>query len=62
MNDDLTPILVGAGQVIEKGVDPAEAMGPVELMVEAAGMMRVSEEKGWRILIFWSPLRALLMC
>lgn len=34
---DLTPILVGVGQVTEKGVDPAQAMGPVEMMVEAAG-------------------------
>ena len=44
MNDDLTPILVGVGQVIEKGVDPAEAMGPVELMAEAAG--RAADDAG----------------
>jgi acetyl-CoA C-acetyltransferase len=44
MNADLTPILVGAGQVIEKGVDPAEAMGPVELMAEAA--RRAADDAG----------------
>jgi acetyl-CoA C-acetyltransferase len=44
MSDDLAPILVGAGQVIEKGVDPAEAMGPIELMAEAAS--RAADDAG----------------
>jgi acetyl-CoA C-acetyltransferase len=34
--DDNTPVLVGVGQVIQKGVDPAEAHGPTALAAEAA--------------------------
>ncbi|MFC1856997.1 acetyl-CoA acetyltransferase [Thermodesulfobacteriota bacterium] len=44
MSDDLTPIIVGAGQFTEKDVDPAEALGPMELMVEAAE--RATEDAG----------------
>ncbi len=33
---DDTPILVGAGQVLQRDADPAEAMGPVDMMAEAA--------------------------
>lgn len=44
MPEDLTPILVGAGQVTEKGVDPSDAMGPIELMAEAA--WRAADDAG----------------
>jgi acetyl-CoA C-acetyltransferase len=36
MNDDLTPVLVGAGQMTQRDVEPAEALAPVDLMAEAA--------------------------
>jgi acetyl-CoA C-acetyltransferase len=36
MVDDLTPILVGAGQFTQRGVDPTQAGSPLDLMVHAA--------------------------
>ena len=44
MPEDFIPILVGADQVTEKSVDPSTAMGPVELMAEAA--WRAAEDAG----------------
>jgi acetyl-CoA C-acetyltransferase len=36
MNEDRTPILIGAGQYIQRDVDPAAAKEPVGMMVETA--------------------------
>jgi acetyl-CoA C-acetyltransferase len=42
MAEDLTPVLIGAGQVTQRDRDPAEALSPLDLMVEAA--RRAAEE------------------
>jgi acetyl-CoA C-acetyltransferase len=36
MSEDRTPVLIGAGQITQKEVEPSEAREPVELMAEAA--------------------------
>ncbi len=44
MNDDRTPILIGAGQYTQRDVDPAEAKEPLEMMAECA--RRAAEDAG----------------
>ena len=44
MNNNLTPILVGAGQFTKKDVDPRKAMDPIDLMTEAA--YRAADDAG----------------
>ena len=36
MRDENTPVLIGAGQIIQRDIDPAEALEPLDLMAEAA--------------------------
>lgn len=36
MNDDTGVVLIGVGQAVQRDVEPAQARGPLELMVEAA--------------------------
>lgn len=36
MTDARTPVLIGAGQLTQRDVEPAEALGPLEMMVETA--------------------------
>jgi acetyl-CoA C-acetyltransferase len=36
MHDDLTPVLIGAGQLTQRDAEPAEALPPVDLMAQAA--------------------------
>src|SRR5437879_3921642 len=44
MIDDSTPVLMGAGQVTQRDVEPAAAREPVELMVDVA--RRAAEDAG----------------
>jgi len=44
MSDDRTPILIGAGQLTQRDVDPAAAREPLEMMVETA--RRAEEDAG----------------
>jgi acetyl-CoA C-acetyltransferase len=44
MNQDSTPILVGAGQYLQRDADPVEAMSPLDMMVECA--RRAAEDVG----------------
>ena len=36
MNEDTTPVLIGAGQLVQRDVDPQAALAPVAMMAEAA--------------------------
>lgn len=36
MSEELTPVLIGVGQITQKDVDPREAKGPIEMMAAAA--------------------------
>lgn len=36
MTDERTPILIGAGQLTQRNVEPTEALGPIEMMVETS--------------------------
>jgi len=43
-DDDRRPVLVGVGQVLQRDADPGQALGPLELMAEAA--RRAAEDAG----------------
>jgi acetyl-CoA C-acetyltransferase len=36
MTEDRTPVLIGAGQLLQRDVDPAASLGPAEMMAETA--------------------------
>jgi len=36
VSEDTTPVLIGAGQLVQRDVDPQAALGPVAMMAEAA--------------------------
>ncbi|MFQ5667467.1 MAG: hypothetical protein ACE5I7_13710, partial [Candidatus Binatia bacterium] len=44
MVDDLTPVLIGAGQYTQRGADPAQAKEPLAMMVQVA--QRAAEDAG----------------
>jgi len=48
--DDPTPVLVGAAQRTQKGVDPAQAQGPLELMEACAREIAEASGGGRRLL------------
>ena len=50
MTDDRTPVLVGAGQLTQRDVDPADAKDPLAMMEETARRAAVDAGGGTRLL------------
>jgi acetyl-CoA C-acetyltransferase len=50
MAEDRTPILIGAGQLVQRDVDPAASLGPVEMMAETARRAAADAGAGARLL------------
>ena len=50
MSEDCTPILIGAGQLTQRDVEPGEAKEPLALMVEAAQRAAADAGAGTRLL------------
>jgi acetyl-CoA C-acetyltransferase len=50
MAEDRTPILIGAGQLVQRDVDPAASLGPVEMMAETARRAAADAGGGSRLL------------
>jgi acetyl-CoA C-acetyltransferase len=50
VTDDLTPVLIGAGQITQREADPQAALGPLDLTAEAA-RKAAADARGGRALV-----------
>ncbi|HYC24327.1 MAG TPA: acetyl-CoA acetyltransferase, partial [Candidatus Bathyarchaeia archaeon] len=50
MSEDTTPVLIGAGQLVQRDVDPQAALAPVAMMAEAARRAAADSGAGARLL------------
>jgi len=50
MSDETSVVLIGVGQAVQRNIEPAQARGPVELMVEAAQAAAIDSGLGSRLL------------